>query len=57
MDGQYINRLIDCGFSPCNAFLIYYQFLNKYHFSHKEIEDYLDSLEKDHSMRGIPLCG
>lgn len=52
MDGQYINRLIDCGFSPREAFLKYYLFITKYHFTTKELEDYLSSLER----RGATLC-
>lgn len=43
---EYINRLIRCGYSPCDAYLTYHQFLKEHGFSHKELDEFLSSLEE-----------
>lgn len=52
MAEYWINRLINCGYSPCNAYITYYDFLKK--FSEKELEEFIESMEKD--RRAMP-CG
>lgn len=44
---EYIERMIRCGLSPCNAYVTYHQFLNNYRFSTKELEEFIEDLEKD----------
>lgn len=42
---EYIDRLIDCGYSPCTAFFTYHSFLKE--SSLKDLDDFLRSLEEE----------
>lgn len=58
MAEYWINRLIHCGYSPCNAYRTYHDFLNKYMFSEKELEEFIESLEIGNKrFKEMALCG
>ena len=54
---EYIERLIRCGLSPCNAYITYHDFLRKYGFSHKELDEFINSMETDTRIKVEELCG
>ena len=48
MQDYYVNRLIRCGMDPCEAYMAYHNFRREYHFSDKELDEFITDMEKQY---------
>lgn len=54
MSEEYINRLIRCGYSPCNAYIVFHGILYTHHLPVSALDAFVSAREKE---RGVTPCG